>query len=71
MSQFLACYEYGTGGVWLYVEAETASQVVERYPALTVFDQAPPWWTPDQEQASRAKVGDPWWSSWLDSLPKP
>jgi hypothetical protein len=70
MAQFLACYDYGTGGVWLYIEAESAAQLVERYPALTVVDEPPAWLTPEREQELRAKVGDPWWSNWLESLPR-
>ncbi len=69
MAQFLACYDYGTGGVWLYLEAESAADLVARYPALTMIDNQPPWWTPAIEQELRSKVGDPWWDDWLSKLP--
>ncbi len=70
MPQFLAVYDYGMGGIWLYVEAPNAAQVVERYPALTVIHEPPPWWTPKLERETRAKVGDPFWTEWLDALPR-
>jgi len=68
LAEFLACYDYQTGGVWLYVEAESASELVERYPTLTVVDETPTWWTPEIEQEMRAKVGDPFWNQWLADL---
>ncbi len=70
MPDFLACYDYGMGGVWLYVEAESTSELVRRYPALTAFDEPPGWWTPEEEKATRAKVGDPFWTDWLEKLPR-
>lgn len=69
MAEYLACYDYGTGGVWLYVEAESAEALLARYPALSVIDEQPPWWTPEIEQQMRAKIGDPWWEDWLANLP--
>lgn len=33
MARYLDCYDYGTGGFCLYVEADSATQLVERYPA--------------------------------------
>jgi hypothetical protein len=69
VTQFLACYDYGAGGVWVYVEAKTADEVRQRYPALTVFETPPAWWTPELEQQIRATIGDPFWNDWLSKLP--
>ena len=69
MPEFLACYDYGTGGIWLYVKAESATKLVERYPALTVIEQAPAWWTPELEYDARTKVADGFWDRWLADLP--
>ncbi len=72
MAEFLACYDYGAGGVWLYVEAESAAKLLERYPALKVIENPPTWWTPELERDARAKVREHFWDQWLaDLLPKP
>lgn len=71
MAEFLACYDYGSGGVWLYVEAESRADLVKRFPSLTPIDELPTWWTPAIETEMRAKVGDPWWNDWLSKLPGP
>jgi hypothetical protein len=68
MQSFLACYDYETGGVWLYVKAENASELAARHPALTVFDKAPSWWTPELDSQAKAKSVDPFWSAWLEKL---
>ena len=68
MPEFLTCYDYGTGGVWLYVEAESATKLAERYPALTVYQIPPSWWTLENDRSTRAKVGDPFWDQWLADL---
>lgn len=68
--QFLACYDYGMGGVWVYVEGSGADDVRARYPALTVFETPPAWWTPQLERLTRATIGDPRWDAWLSNLPR-
>ena len=67
MPKFLVCYDYGMGGVWLYVEARSAAEIVEQYPALTVFEEPPAWWDAEREQRTRAAVG-PVWDDWLARL---
>lgn len=69
MAIFLACYDYGTGGVWLYVEAESEEDIGRRYPALTIVPEPPPWWSEEDEREMRAKLGDPFWADWLARLP--
>ena len=44
-TDFLTCYEYGTGGVWTYIRARNAAEIVQRYPKLIVFDKEPEWFT--------------------------
>ncbi len=70
MRDFLVCCDYGQGAIWLYVAAENAAELAERYPALTVFEEPPTWWTPELERNTRAKIGDPFWDRWLADLPK-
>jgi hypothetical protein len=43
--EYLACYDYGMGGLWFLFTAENANQVREKYPFLVVFDQVPDWMT--------------------------
>jgi len=41
--RYLACYGYGTGGIWLFVLARSKHEIAERYPRLTVVDRVPAW----------------------------
>jgi hypothetical protein len=43
--RFLCAYDYGMGGVWGYVLAPSADAIRERFPELTVFTEAPEWFT--------------------------
>ena len=40
---FLTVYDYGQGGVWRVLLADSADEVVSKYPQLTVFPEPPPW----------------------------
>jgi len=42
---YLTCYDYGTGGIWLFVQARSKQEIAARYPQLTVVDRAPAWLT--------------------------
>jgi hypothetical protein len=68
MPLFRACYDYGMGGVWLYVEAESPAKVVERYPALVVAQKRPSWMTREFDQKLRADAGNAFWTKWLIDL---
>jgi hypothetical protein len=39
----LAVYDYGTGGVWAVIVAESTEAIVLRYPVLKVVEQRPEW----------------------------
>lgn len=54
MGSFLACYDYGQGGVWFYVEGEDIDQVSRQYPDLLFFLTDPPWWNEEWERTVRA-----------------
>jgi hypothetical protein len=47
MDKFLTCYDYGTGGIWRYVLAESAQEIVTKYPELEVIDLVPEWMDQD------------------------
>lgn len=40
---FLVLYDYGQGGIWGYVTAESKDSIVSRFPELTVYDTTPDW----------------------------
>ena len=70
MREFLACYDYGQGGIWLYVEGESASDITTKYPALTIVDVLPPWWNEEFERLVRSHnpATSPFWAEWLSKL---
>ena len=45
MSKYLVMYDYGQGGVWAFVRADSTDQIRQEFPELTVFEQAPVWMT--------------------------
>jgi hypothetical protein len=69
MPEYLTCYDYGTGGVWLYLEAGSPAEIRTTYPNLTVFEAPPPWWNAENESLTRkANFRDPFWQDWLSKL---
>jgi hypothetical protein len=58
MKSFLVCYDYGQGGVWFYVNAESVDELSRTYPKLLVFPESPPWWNDEYEAAARKNLGD-------------
>ncbi len=67
--EFLTCYDYGQGGIWLYIEAEHPSQITEIYRDLIVFETPPSWWTEEYELAARKhRSTDPQWREWLNQF---
>jgi hypothetical protein len=40
--EFFALYDYGQGGLWAILRAESTEQIHRRYPALEVFEGRPP-----------------------------
>jgi hypothetical protein len=55
---FLTVYDYGQGGVWLFLLAESEEQIRERYPDLQIAEKPPP--SLDEEQLAdiRARTLD-------------
>lgn len=46
---FLACYDYGMGGVWLLLDAPSQDAAQRAYPEFTVFPTRPDWMTEEDE----------------------
>ena len=40
--EFIGMYDYGQGGLWVVIRAESATQVRQKYPQLQVFEGTPP-----------------------------
>jgi hypothetical protein len=38
LRMYLIAYDYGQGAVWAYIEAESAGQIIERFPDCKVFE---------------------------------
>jgi hypothetical protein len=43
----LVVYNYGQGGLWAFIRADSAEQIEERYPELKVVSEIPTWMTDD------------------------
>lgn len=39
--RFLTIYDYGMGGVWQYVHAESTEEITAKYPALEIVNELP------------------------------
>jgi hypothetical protein len=49
----LFVYDYGTGGVWGYMAAQSVAEVALRYPRLKIVDEPPKWMDDDQLEQLR------------------
>jgi hypothetical protein len=68
MRKFLTSYDYAQGGIWLYIEAKSPTQINRTYRDLTVHKVPPPWWTASMDQAAQSLLGEPFWNDWLSNL---
>jgi hypothetical protein len=55
-TEYLACHDYGTGGVWLYLMADSAAQIRERFPELRVVTDRPSWLTNGEDRLLRERM---------------
>lgn len=46
-SKYLVLYDYGQGGVWAYLLAESADAIRREFPALRVYEEPPGWMKPE------------------------
>jgi hypothetical protein len=42
-SEFLVAYDYGMGGLWAIVRAESADEITNRYPEVAIVTERPIW----------------------------
>jgi hypothetical protein len=53
--EYLVCYDYGQGGVWGLVRAETPEEIRTKYPELLVAPSRQPWMTDEWMSAIEEK----------------
>jgi hypothetical protein len=46
--KFLTAYDYGTGGIWMIILANSEAIVKEQFPFLTIVDKQPSWMSKNQ-----------------------
>ena len=47
--KFLTVYDYGTGGIWVFIAAESREAIAEKFPSLKIYDyEDPPAWMEQQ-----------------------
>ena len=56
--QFLAVYDYGQGGRWALVLAESANEIRVRFPEIKVVNERPGWMTDDYYRRLEGRIYD-------------
>ena len=57
-NEFLVCYDYGMGGLWGILIAESAAAITAEYPELVLVHERPTWMTDERYADLR---GAPLW----------
>jgi hypothetical protein len=55
-TEFLAVYDYETGGAWVYLLADSVAQIHERFPELRIVNDHPSWLTDEEDQRLRERM---------------
>jgi len=53
---YLVLYDYGQGGVWAYILAESKAQIRNTFPDLVVHDEPPKWMSAEELDSIRKKM---------------
>jgi len=48
MKKYLICYDYGTGGVWKSLLAESKQLILVKYPEFNIVESKPAWMDDNQ-----------------------
>jgi hypothetical protein len=57
MTEFLVAYDYGMGGLWGLLRAESAADIGRLYPEVHVVDHPPAWMTTERIAKMRSAEG--------------
>jgi len=52
---FLTVYDYGQGGVWQVLRAESEAEIASKYPELQVFTEPPDWMSAEKVEEIKAR----------------
>ncbi len=66
---FLAVHDYGMGGVWLLIDAESVSRVRAKFPKLIVYEDRPSWMTTAMKEEYVADCEHNWYHWDVDAQP--
>lgn len=53
---FLTVYDYGQGGVWRVLLAESQAEIAAKYPELQIFTEPPDWMSADKLDDIKART---------------
>ena len=53
--QYLAVCDYGTGGVWCYISANSVEDIQKKYPGFIIYTKEPAWFS-DLDRAIAKKI---------------
>ncbi len=56
MQPYLVCYDYSTGGVWWWITAASADDIMTKFREVTVFDEPPPWWNDEVDRLTPRRM---------------
>ena len=57
-SEFLVVYDYGMGGLWAVVLADSVDQITTRYPEVKIATDRPAWMDDSDFERLRQEVAD-------------
>jgi hypothetical protein len=69
-TKYLSVYDYGQGGVWLYLFARSPGEITKKYPELKVVTERPAWLRGEElrrVEAMTFDIDDPP-NGWLETL---
>ena len=55
-NRYLVVYDYGQGGVWAYITAESPEQITDGFPELSVVEATPDWMTDEVRKTLEARM---------------
>lgn len=50
MQPYLVCYDYGAGGLWWWITANSADEIRTAFREVVVFEQPPDWWDDEADR---------------------
>ena len=53
---YLVCYDYGTGGLWWLIKADSVDEICSASPQLTIVETVPGWMDLDTTERDDIKL---------------